>query len=74
VKLRFFKINLRLAGSGVNQAAGRILPAGHQLVIAGLDNRLTNGSKVVSHTHWPHFTPQKHYYFYVSGIQLLEAE
>jgi hypothetical protein len=32
-----------------------------------LDNRLTNGSKVVSPTHWPHFTPHKHYYFYVSG-------
>jgi hypothetical protein len=31
-----------------------------------LDNRLTDGGKVVSPTHWPHFTPQKHYY-YVSG-------
>jgi hypothetical protein len=28
-----------------------------------LDNRLTDGSKVVSPTHPPHFTPQKHYYF-----------
>jgi hypothetical protein len=27
-----------------------------------LDNRLTDGSKVVSPTHWPHFTPQKHYF------------
>jgi hypothetical protein len=32
-----------------------------------LDNRLTDGGKVVSSTHPPHFTPQKHYYFYVSG-------
>jgi hypothetical protein len=32
-----------------------------------LDNRLTDGGKVVSYTHPPHFTPQKHYYFYVSG-------
>jgi hypothetical protein len=32
VKLRFFKINLRLGRGGVNQAAGR------QLAIAGLDN------------------------------------
>jgi hypothetical protein len=27
----------------------------------------TDRSKVVSHTRPPHFTPQKHYYFYVSG-------
>jgi hypothetical protein len=27
-----------LAGAGVNQAAGRIPPAGHQLAIADLDN------------------------------------
>jgi hypothetical protein len=32
-----------------------------------LDIRLTDGGKVVSPTHPPHFTPQKHYYFYVSG-------
>jgi hypothetical protein len=32
-----------------------------------LDNRLTSGGKVVSPTHPPHFTPQKHYYFYASG-------
>jgi hypothetical protein len=32
-----------------------------------LDNRLTDGGKVVSPKHPPHFTPQKHYYFYVSG-------
>jgi hypothetical protein len=31
-----------------------------------LDNRPTDGSKVVSPTNPPHFTPQKHYYFYVS--------
>jgi hypothetical protein len=30
-----------------------------------LDNQLTDGGKVVSPTHPPHFTPQKHYYFYV---------
>jgi hypothetical protein len=33
-----------------------------------LDNRLTDGGKVVSPRHPPHFTPQKHDYFYVSGI------
>jgi hypothetical protein len=27
----------------------------------------TDGGKVVSPMHWPHFTPQKHYNFYVSG-------
>jgi hypothetical protein len=32
-----------------------------------LDNRLTDGGKVVSPTHPPHFTLQKHYYFYASG-------
>jgi hypothetical protein len=30
-------------GAGVNQAAGRILPVGHKLVIAALDNQLTDG-------------------------------
>jgi hypothetical protein len=33
----------------------------------GSVSRLTDGGKVVSLTHRPHFTPQKHYYFYVSG-------
>jgi hypothetical protein len=32
-----------------------------------LDNQLTDGGKVVSPTHPPHVTPQKHYYFHVSG-------
>jgi hypothetical protein len=32
-----------------------------------LDNRLADGGKVDSPTHPPHLTPQKHYYFYVSG-------
>jgi hypothetical protein len=32
-----------------------------------LDSRLTEGGKVVSPTHPPHPTPQKHDYFYVSG-------
>jgi hypothetical protein len=32
-----------------------------------LDNRLIDGSKVVSPTHQLYFTPQKHYYFNVSG-------
>jgi hypothetical protein len=32
-----------------------------------LDNRLTDGGKVVSPTHLPKITPQKHYYFSVSG-------
>jgi hypothetical protein len=34
-----------------------------------LDKRLTDSGKVVSPTHPPHFAPQKHYYFYVSGTQ-----
>jgi hypothetical protein len=37
-----------------------------------LDNRLTDGGKVVSPTHGPHFTPQKYSYFYVSGTQRKE--
>jgi hypothetical protein len=32
-----------------------------------LENRLIDGGKAVSLTHRPHFTPQKHYYFYVSA-------
>jgi hypothetical protein len=32
-----------------------------------LGNGHTDGGKVVSPTHRPHFTPEKHYYFYVSG-------
>jgi hypothetical protein len=32
-----------------------------------LDSRLTDGGEVVSPMHPPHFTPQKHYYFNVSG-------
>jgi hypothetical protein len=35
-----------------------------------LDNPLTDGGKVVGPTHQPHFTPQKHYYFYVSGTHV----
>jgi hypothetical protein len=41
--------------------------AGAALDRAGLDNRITDGGKVVSPTHRPHTTPQNHYYFYVSG-------
>jgi hypothetical protein len=37
------------------------------LGITGLDNRLTDGAIVVSPTHPSHFTPHKHYYFYVFG-------
>jgi hypothetical protein len=32
-----------------------------------LDNRLRDGGKVVSPTHRQNFTPQKQYYFSVSG-------
>jgi hypothetical protein len=35
-----------------------------------LDNRPRDGCKVVSPTHLPHFTPQKHYYFYLFGTQV----
>jgi hypothetical protein len=37
-----------------------------------IDNRLTDGGKVVSSTHQPHFTPQKQFYFYVSGTHFCE--
>jgi hypothetical protein len=33
----------------------------------GLDNQFTDGGKVLSPTYTQHFTPQKHYHFYVSG-------
>jgi hypothetical protein len=36
-------------------------------IIHCLDNPLADGGKVVSPTHLPLFTPQKHYYFSVSG-------
>jgi hypothetical protein len=36
--------------------------AGAALDRAGLDNRLIDDGKVVSPTHQPHFTPQKHYF------------
>jgi hypothetical protein len=32
-------------------------PAGRQLAFADLDNRLTDGGKLDSPMHWPHFTP-----------------
>jgi hypothetical protein len=38
-----------------------------------LDNRLTDGGKVVSPTHQPQFTPQKHYYLCFRYSFLLEA-
>jgi hypothetical protein len=38
-----------------------------------LDNRLTDGGKVVRPTHPPNFTPQKHYYFNVSGTHFYES-
>jgi hypothetical protein len=34
-----------------------------------LDNRLIDGGKVISLTHRPLSTPQKHYFFNVSGTQ-----
>jgi hypothetical protein len=37
------------------------------------DYWLTDGSKVVSPTQWPHFTPQKHYYFSASGIHFCKS-
>jgi hypothetical protein len=36
-----------------------------------LDNRLIDGRKVVSLTHPPHFTPQKHYYFNANNNNVL---
>jgi hypothetical protein len=36
-----------------------------------LDNRLTDGGKVVSPTHLPYFTPQKHY-FSASGTHFCQ--
>jgi hypothetical protein len=37
-----------------------------------LDNRLTDGSKVVCHTHRPRSTPQKHY-FSASGTHFCQG-
>jgi hypothetical protein len=37
-----------------------------------LDSQLTDGGKVVSPMHWLHFTPLKHYYFYVSGTHFCQ--
>jgi hypothetical protein len=39
-----------------------------------LDNRLIDGGKVVSPTHRPHFTPQKHFFLCFRYSFLLEAE
>jgi hypothetical protein len=36
------------------------------------DSRLTDGGKVVSPMHRPYFTPQKHYYFYVSDTHFCQ--
>jgi hypothetical protein len=46
VKLTFFKIKLTIGGAGVSQVVGS------QLAIAGLDNRLTYGGKIVSPSGW----------------------
>jgi hypothetical protein len=42
--------------------AGAKAPAVAALDRAGLDNRLIDGGKVVSPTHQPHFTLQKHFF------------
>jgi hypothetical protein len=47
-------------------------PAGRGLATPGLDSRLTDGGEVVSPTHLPHFTPQKHYFS--ASVFLLGAE
>jgi hypothetical protein len=36
------------------------------------DNRLIDGGKAVSLEQPPHFTPQKHCYFYVSGTHFCQ--
>jgi hypothetical protein len=41
--------------------SGPLVLAGRTLETPGLDNRLIDCDKVVSPTHRPHFTPQKHY-------------
>jgi hypothetical protein len=33
-----------------------------------LNNQLIDGGKVVSPTHQPHFTPQKHYFFFMFPV------
>jgi hypothetical protein len=50
----------------LRRAPGKYI-AGAALDRAGLDNKLTNGGKILSPTHRPRFTPQKHY-FSASGI------
>jgi hypothetical protein len=41
-------------------------------ILQCLDNRLTDGGKDVGRTHRPSSTPQKHYYFYVSGTHFCQ--
>jgi hypothetical protein len=40
---------------------------GAQNILPQQNSCATDGGKVVNPTHQPHFTPQKHYYFNVSG-------
>jgi hypothetical protein len=45
-------------------AAGGVLYGCDMLRIPNcLDSRLTDGGETVSPTHWPHSTPQKHFFF-----------
>jgi hypothetical protein len=54
-------IRLKLAGYSRNRAWR---PIGCEMLSTShcTDNRLTDSGKVVSPTHRPHFTPQKHYF------------
>jgi hypothetical protein len=48
-----------LVGAGVNQAEGRIWPAGRQLAIAVLDSGLIDSGEVFRLTRRPRFAPRK---------------
>jgi hypothetical protein len=54
----FYKLNLALEMYNI------------KLVNPGLDYRFTDGSKVVSPTHWPHFTPKKHFFLFLVLISV----
>jgi hypothetical protein len=52
-------VTVQYAVAKKNSEAFEMLRMPHYLAV---DNRLTDGRKVVSPTHRPHFTLEKHYY------------
>jgi hypothetical protein len=65
INVKYRKIMYKLENGDVDDANDH-----HQDVKDCLHNGLTDGGKVVSLMHRPHFTPQKHHYFSVSGTHV----